>query len=290
MMLKAQKVEYAKKLKAEIKKYKVVGVLPLGAIPDRLLQKVKNQVKPDTKLVIARKSLLLKAMEGDERLAKLTPMIEKNVALILTNKDPFELHRIISSNKLKLAAKPNQISPKNLDIEAGETTIPPGQAVTDLKAAGIDVQIQKGKVVIAKDKTLVAQGAKITLAVAKALTMLDIKPFEVSASIGAMVSEGLFITGDVLTITPEMVTTQIAQGFSVANSLTTQIGYVTQYNVGTLLKRGYLGALGVGMATKSYEPGIVEKLIATAVGQAIGVSVEIPQEPAPAAEAPAPSA
>jgi len=290
MMLKAQKVEYAKKLKAEIKKYKVVGVLPLSAIPDRLLQKVKNQVKPDTKLVIARKSLLLKAMEGDERLAKLTPMIEKNVALILTNKDPFELHRIVSSNKLKLAAKPNQISPKNLDIEAGETTIPPGQAVTDLKAAGIDVQIQKGKVVIAKDKTLVAQGAKITLAVAKALTMLDIKPFEVSASIGAMVSEGLFITGDVLTITPELVTTQIAQGFNVANSLTTQIGYVTQYNVGTLLKRGYLGALGVGMATKSYEPGIVEKLIATAVGQAIGVSVEIPEEPAPAAEAAAPSA
>ncbi|MDE1850396.1 MAG: 50S ribosomal protein L10 [Candidatus Micrarchaeota archaeon] len=290
MMLKAQKVEYAKKLKAEIKKYKVVGVLPLGAIPDRLLQKVKNQVKPDTKLVIARKSLMLKAMEGDERLSKLTPMIEKNVALILTNKDPFELHRIVSSNKLKLAAKPNQISPKNLDIEAGETTIPPGQAVTDLKAAGIDVQIQKGKVVIAKNKTLVAQGAKITLAVAKALTMLDIKPFEVSASIGAMVSDGLFITGDVLTITPELVTTQIAQGFNVANSLTTQIGYVTQYNVGTLLKRGYLGALGVGMATKSYEPGIVEKLIATAVGQAIGVSVEIPEAAAPAAEAPAPSA
>ncbi|MDE1804561.1 MAG: 50S ribosomal protein L10 [Candidatus Micrarchaeota archaeon] len=290
MMLKAQKVEYAKKLKAEIKKYKVVGVLPLSAIPDRLLQKVKNQVKPDTKLVIARKSLLLKAMEGDERLTKLTPMIEKNVALILTNKDPFELHRIISSNKLKLAAKPNQISPKNLDIEAGETTIPPGQAVTDLKAAGIDVQIQKGKVVIAKDKTLVAQGAKISLAVAKALTMLDIKPFEVSASIGAMVSDGLFITSDVLTITPELVSKQIAQGFNVANSLTTQIGYVTQYNVGTLLKRGYLGALGVGMATKSYEPGIVEKLIANAVGQAIGVSVEIPEAAAPAAEAPAPSA
>ncbi|MGI0141364.1 MAG: 50S ribosomal protein L10 [Candidatus Micrarchaeales archaeon] len=279
MMLKAQKVEYAKKLKKEIASYKTVGVLPLSAIPDRLLQKVRNQLKPDTKFIIARKSLLLKAMEGDARLDKIKPHIDKNVAVILTNKNAFEVHKIISSNRLKLAAKPNQISPQDIEIESGETTIPPGQAVTDLKAAGIDVQIQKGKVVIAKSKVLVAKGAKITLAVAKALTMLDIKPFEVGASLEVVMAEHLFITRDVLDITPELMTTQLTQGFNVANSLTTNIGYVTQYNVGTLLKRGYLSALGLGLATKSYEPGIVEKLIAEAVLQAMGISVEVPSEP-----------
>lgn len=55
MMLKAQKVEYVKKLQAEIKKYNVVGVMPISAIPDRLLQKVRNVLKPDAKIVIARK-------------------------------------------------------------------------------------------------------------------------------------------------------------------------------------------------------------------------------------------
>ncbi|MDE1825886.1 MAG: 50S ribosomal protein L10 [Candidatus Micrarchaeota archaeon] len=277
MMLKAQKVEYAKKLRAEVKKYKVVGVLPLGAIPDRLLQKIRNQIKPDAKLVIARKSLVLKALEGDERLERIKPFVEKNMALILTNKDPFELSRIISSNKLKLAAKPNQLSPEDISIESGETAIAPGQAVTDLKAAGIDVQIQKGKVVIAKSKVIVAKNAKISLAVAKALTMLDIKPFQVWASIQAVMSDNLFITGEVLNITPELVSTQMAQGFRVANTLTTDIGYVTEYNFAPLLKKGYLSALGLGLATKSYEPGIVEKLIAEAVLAAVGLSAKAPE-------------
>ncbi|HVA82919.1 MAG TPA: 50S ribosomal protein L10 [Candidatus Aquilonibacter sp.] len=291
MMIKSQKVEYAKKLKAEIKKYKVVGVLPLTSLPDRLLQKVKNQMKPDTKVVIARKSLIMKAMEGDERLDKLKPFIEKNVALVLTNKNAFEIHNLISSNRLKLSAKPNQISPEDIHIESGETTIAPGQAVTDLKAAGIDVKIEKGKVVIGKSKVLVAKDAKISLAVAKALKMLDIKPFEIGASLQVIVDNGLFITKDVLNITPELVATQVAQGFNVANSLSTNIGYVTQYNIDKLVKQGYLSALGVGIATKSYEPGIVEKLIANAVSQAIGIAVEVPAEAeTPAAEPTAPEA
>ncbi|MDE1761641.1 MAG: 50S ribosomal protein L10 [Candidatus Micrarchaeota archaeon] len=276
VMLKAQKVAYAKKLKEEIKRYHTVGVLPLGALPDRLLQKVRNQIKPDTKLIIARKSLVLKAMEGDARLDKLKPYIEKNVAVVLTNKNPFELHRMIASNRLKLAAKPNQISPDDIPIESGETAIAPGQAVTDLKAAGIDVQIQKGKVVIAKSKVLVAKGAKITLQVAKALKMLDIKPFETGASLEALISNDLFITREVLNITPELVTMQVSEGFSVANALTTNIGYVTPYNVSTLVKRAYMSALGVGLAAKCYEPGIVEKLLAEAVLQAVSVSGAAP--------------
>ena len=293
-MLKMEKVEYAKKLKGEIKKYSTVGVLPLSAIPDRLLQKVRNTVKPDTKLIIARKSLMLKALEGDTRLDAIKPYIDKNVALVLTNKNPFELHKVISSNRLKLAAKPNQISPQDIEIESGETTIPPGQAVTDLKAAGIDVQIQKGKVVISKSKVLVAKNAKITLAVAKALTMLGIKPFEVGASLEVLMSGGLLITRDVLNITPELVTTQLGIGFNVANALTLDIGYPTPYNINVLLKKGYLSALGLGLTTKTYEPGIVEKLIAEAVLSAISISNVAPDavkadKPAEASEPAAPA-
>ena len=53
----------------------------------------------------------------------------------------------------------------------------PGQTVTELKAAGIDVQIQKGKVVIAKDKVLVKKGETISPGVAKALHTLEVYPF-----------------------------------------------------------------------------------------------------------------
>ena len=53
----------------------------------------------------------------------------------------------------------------------------PGQTVTELKTAGIDVQIQKGKVVIAKDKMLVKKGEQMTPKVAKALHSSKYIPF-----------------------------------------------------------------------------------------------------------------
>ena len=177
-MLKAEKIAFVKKTKEELKHYKTFAVMPIDAIPDRLVQKIRNQIKPGGKFVVARKNLMLKILEGQEGLKKLEPYINGNVALVMINEEPNIFYDMVSSNIMKLGAKPNQISPEDITIEAGETSIAPGQAVTDLKTAGIDVKIDKGKVVISKSKVLVAKGAKITTPVAKALKMLDIMPFQ----------------------------------------------------------------------------------------------------------------
>lgn len=279
MMLKAQKIEYVKKLQEEMKKYNVVGVMPINAIPDRLLQKVRNGIKPEARIIIARKSLMLKALEQYKEYEQLKKYVTENSALIFANGDVFDIYKRINSNKLKLAAKPNQIAPEDIYIESGETTIQPGQAVTDLKAAGIDVQIQKGKVVIAKSKVLVQKGQKIGLAVTKALKMLGVTPFEVSPKVSGFVSGGLMFTQEILSINPEQLGKEIVIAFATADILSTEIGYVTQYNISKLLRKGYLGALGLGIATKSYEPGIVEMLIAQAVREAMGMPK--PKEPEP---------
>ncbi|MGC8710122.1 MAG: 50S ribosomal protein L10 [Candidatus Micrarchaeia archaeon] len=270
-MLKAQKIEYVKKLKQEIKEYKTIGVMPLESIPDRLLQRIRNQLRSDTKVVIARRNLLLKAVEGDANLSKLADYITGDSALILSNKEPLDLYSSISSNKLKLAAKPNQIAIDSISIEAGETAIPPGQGVTDLKAAGIDVQIQKGKVIISKGKVLVQKGAKISTAVSKALRMLDITPFEVAPTLKGALSEGVLFNSEVLSINSESVSKDIAVAFAGAYALTLDMGYVTEFNVGALIKKAYLGALGLGIMTKAYEPGVVEMLIANAVAEALNI-------------------
>ncbi|MGC8699806.1 MAG: 50S ribosomal protein L10, partial [Candidatus Micrarchaeia archaeon] len=164
-MLKKEKIEFVNKLKEEIKSYKTVGIMPIDALPDRLVQKIRNSYRGDTKIVFARKNLILKALEGNSELSKLAEFVKGNSVVLLSNKDPITVYNEIKSNKLKLAAKPNQIAPNDIVIEAGETTIPPGQGVTDLKAAGIDVQIQKGKVIISKSKVLVPKGSKISTAV-----------------------------------------------------------------------------------------------------------------------------
>ncbi len=277
-MLKAEKVEFVKKTRAELKHYKTVGVMPIEAVPDRLVQKIRNGMKPNGKFVIARKNLIFKILEGNESLKKLEPQIQGNVALILTNDDPVDLYKKVSGSPMKLGAKPNQISPSDINIEAGETSIAPGQAVTDLKTAGIDVKIDKGKVVISKSKVLVAKGAKITTPVAKALKMLDIMPFQVQGRLSGAVYENLLFSENVLKINQEVILEELARNFSEANALTVAIKFVTPYNATMFISKAVNEAVALGVDAKIYEKEIVEKLLGIASAQATGVNSLVKKE------------
>ncbi len=276
-MIKKQKIKFVQEAKSELKGYKLYGIMPIENVPDSLVQKVRNQLKPHARIIVARKRLLQKIMESNESTKMLEKYVQGNVALILSkNDDPFELYKIIDQNRLKLQAKPGQISPSDITIEAGETSIPPGQAVTELKAGGIDVKIDKGKVVIAKTKVLVQKGAKIATPVAKALKTLGVTPFETGTRISAIISQGIVYDEKVLGINTEVVTNDIATAFYGAYTLTIELGYATQENVPVLLKKGYISALGLGLKAKVYSPATTEKMLAEAVANAL--SLEIAKE------------
>lgn len=277
-MLKKEKIEFVKKTRAELKHYKTIGVMPIEAIPDRLVQKIRNRLKPGSKFVIARKNLVFKILEGDENFKKLEPHITGNVALILSNDDPVDLYNKVSSSPIRLGAKPNQISPSDINIEAGETSIAPGQAVTDLKTAGIDVKIDKGKVVISKSKVLVAKGAKITTPIAKALKMLDVMPFEAKGRLSAALQEDLIFNENVLKINQEYVIGEMAMDFAKANALTIAIKFVTPYNATMFVSQAFNEAIALGVEAKIYEKEIVEKLLGIANAQASGVNSLVKKE------------
>ncbi|MEM0094652.1 MAG: 50S ribosomal protein L10 [Candidatus Micrarchaeaceae archaeon] len=272
-MLKSEKIEFVKRLRDEIKRYKVVGVMPLNSVPDSLLQKARNSLKNEsTKIVVARKSLMLRALEGNGSLGDLAKYIDKNVALVLSNKDIFDLYGKVSANKIRLSAKPGQIAPNDIIVEAKETTIAPGQAVTDLKKAGIDVQVQKGKVVIAKSKKIVEKGAVVSAAVSKVLKILEIMPFEAKTTLSAAVSDNLLFTEDVFMIDKDYAIKGISEAFAQGYALSVEAEYITPYNVEAFIRKAYLNALCIGISAKIYEPGIVERLIADGVARAMALS------------------
>ncbi|VVB77510.1 50S ribosomal protein L10 [uncultured archaeon] len=282
-MLKSQKIEFVKNLEKDIKAHKTVAILPMEGLPDRLFQRVKEQLRSNAKVVVARKSLISRALK-ESGFEKLEPYITGNVALILSNGEPFELYKTISSNKLLLAAKPNQISPEDISIEAGETSIAPGQTVTDLKAGGIDVKIDKGKVVISKDKVLVEKGKKISGAVANALKILDIKPFSVAPKLKVALNGGLIFNEVALGVDEVFVNNEIARNFREAFALSLEMGFVTKYNADMLLGRGYRNAMAVGIEAKVPEPEVTKALIARAAAEAASVSVQVPAEAEASAE------
>ena len=193
---------------------------------------------------------------------------------------PFKLFGKFKANSLRLAAKPGQISPDDVSVQAGETGIAPGQTVTDLKSAGIDVQIQKGKVVIAKDKVVVKKGEVITANLAKALHTLDIMPFMAVIEPISMFADGMLYSKKVLGISTESTTEEISLGFRNALHICFELKIVNAYTINNFITKAYRTALHVGLEAKALDSGIVELLLARAASEATALSGKTGSAPA----------
>ncbi len=268
MLSKNDKVKFVEESSKELSKYKVVGVANLNGIPDRLLQASKNKMKSNVKLILGRRNLLVKILESNAKTKELAKHMNGTSAIILSNEDPFEIYKGFKANEIRLAAKPKQISPEDITIQSGETSLQPGAAVTELKQAGIDVQIQKGKVVIAKDKVIVKKGEVISTIVAKTLHTLGTMPFKALIEPAVLLDNGIVFTTQILAINPEKTLSDILSGFSSAYSLCIGTGIVNEYTIKPLLVKGFSEARFLGIETKVYEPGIIETLIGEAAAQA----------------------
>ncbi|HII09823.1 MAG: 50S ribosomal protein L10 [Candidatus Micrarchaeaceae archaeon] len=272
MLTKDQKLKFVAENSKLLKSYKVVGIVQLSGIPDRLLQSTKNRLKDETRFIIGRKSLLTKILESDTHTKKLVKELVATSAIILSNEDPFVLYGKFRANSLRLAAKPGQISPEDVSVTAGETGIQPGQTVTDLKSAGIDVQIQKGKVVISKDKVLVAKGEAVSLKISKALHILDILPFKAVIEPSALLSGGMVYNRAVLGINTESTVQEISLCFRSALAVSLEAGIVNAYTINTLIERAYNSAMHLGIECKIYDSGIIDMLLADAAMQATSLN------------------
>lgn len=256
-----QKKNVVEQRSKSLKGYSTVAILPLGGIPDRLLQSIRNKMRGEAEFMTGRKNILTRILKSDSRTAELVKHVDGTCAVVMTNSDPFTLYKAFKGSSIKLAAKPNQIAPEDINIEAGETSIAPGQAVTELKTAGIDVRIDRGKVVISKSKVLVKKGEKISINIAKALHTLEIQPFSAELVPSVTFSGGLVFTPDILSISRETTVADILQAFSRGFALSIGAKIVNKSTIGVLMAEAYRNAVALGVGAKIYDTKIVERLL-----------------------------
>lgn len=290
-LAKQQKVKFVEAGAKDLSSCKLVGVVQLSNIPDRLVQRSRNGMRQKVRFIMGRKTLLARILESNPKTKHLAKELTGTSAILLSNDDPFTIYKGFKANTIRLAAKPNQISPEDIPIAAAETSLQPGQTVTELKQAGIDVQIQKGKVVIAKDKILVKKGEKISPSVAKALKILDIMPFSATITPSVMFADNLNYTQKVLSIDSQSVLNDILHSFRAAFEISMKGKLVNAYTIRPLITEAFRNALALGMEAEIPEKGIIEKIVANAaLGAAtLNSMVKSPEKTAEAAPAPAPS-
>jgi len=263
-----QKQEFVSNLAEKIKKFKVIAVADIRNYPDRHLQAVRRKLRGSAELVVAKNSLIKRALEQAGKEPELTNIMTGPTALVMTDMNPFQLYKFVKQSKGKAAAKPGQLAPYEIVIPAGETSLPPGPVLSELKQGGVNAQIKGGKVVIATDSVVAKAGQKITDAAAKALQKLGIEPFEVMFNILAASEGGVIYKKDVLDVDEEKLLADIGRCASEALNLSFNIAYPTKQNIILLLQKAHRDSRSLALNAEIYEKDVIDLILAKANAQA----------------------
>jgi len=106
----------------------------------------------------------------------------------------------IKKNKGSSSAKAGMLAQDDIVIPAGDTGLPPGPALSDLKQAGLKTKIQGPTISIAEDKLVAKKGEAISAGVANALGKLNIKPIKIGLNLVACYEHGEMLLQMFLTL------------------------------------------------------------------------------------------
>ena len=249
------KKEEVKKIKSLLKKYPCFGVIDLTSLPSATLQSVRHKIKNKDVLIITTKKSLIKIAIEDlkseiKNIDHLLTAIEKAIpALIFTTMNPFKLASLVNKNKTSAAAKPGQISPKDIVIPAGPTKFPPGPVIGELGAVGIKTIIQEGKITIKDDIDFVKEGEVIDKKKSEVLTKLGIKPMEIGMHISALYENGIVYENKILSISEDTYIHMIKEAYNNSLNLAVFSGYMTAETVKIMISKAYLQTKSIASKT-----------------------------------------
>jgi large subunit ribosomal protein L10 len=254
----------------ELKKRKIIVLLNLSKTPDKLVQQIRKRLKEKHGALfkIAKLAIVKRALEQCNAPKELYADVNFPVAVIAVNElSPYEISNMFMGNMLSVAAKPGDKAPFDIVIPAGETDMPPGPALTQLKQAGLNVKVDKGKIAISSDSTLAKEGAVLTPEKVQALQMLGIKPFKVGLTIWKAFDGQIIFSADVLGLRAEQLAESLRDALSQGFSMGINAGYPTESNVAFLLTNAIRQGKSIGIGSGAYSEGVMPELLAKALSQ-----------------------
>jgi large subunit ribosomal protein L10 len=274
------KVQEVEELVRQIKEATVVGIVDVHGIPALQLQAMRGQLRGKADLRVAKNTLiriaLERAAEEKKGLGDLSSSLGGQIALVTTSLNPFRLFKELESTKAPAAAKGGEISPADIWVRAGDTPFKPGPVVADLQKAGIPAAIEKGKVVIKKDKLLVKGGDKIPREVASVLTRLEVYPLIVGLDLRGAYEAGQVYARSVLSVDEVQVRAQVMMAIRHALGLSLVAAYPSAFSIRFLLSKAVRDGLSLSVNSGFPTKESVKFLLAKAHAQALAVAALAP--------------
>jgi len=271
-----EKIARVDALAASIVSKPMVAVVGIRGVPASALQSMRRELRRrDHPITVATNSTIRHAIEKAmvERPAfrPLLDQVQDPTAILSASGNPFSLYQEFLQTRSPTPARGGEVAPNDIFVPAGTTSFKPGPIVGELQHAGFPAAIEKGKVVLKKDTTIVKAGATISREVAGLLTRLEIFPLEVGLTLRAVVDGSTFYPPDVLSVDLEARRNDLARAAARAIGLAVEVGYPTRESVPRLFGRAHRRALGVALATQYVTKETIEPLFAQAMREAAAV-------------------
>lgn len=262
-----KKVEQVQSTIADMKKYSTVAMLDLRRLPDALFQSLRKRIREGGgKVLVLKKPVVTRVLAANPKLAARVDECDKPVALILTNQSPYELNSFFKQNRKKRAAKVGDVAAADIVVPEGDTDLPPGPALSELKAGGLNVQIKGGKIVVSKESTVASSGEKLTGPKVKALQTLGIMPFETMATM-IFGFDGEYVYAKEILDIGDTVDADLAATLSQAMNVSLNLAYPTGQNIEVLLGDAVRQAMNVSLNGNLYSSSSMERLLVSAMRQ-----------------------
>lgn len=267
-----------------LKSYPVIALVDVADVPAYPLSKMREKLRGKALLRVSRNTLIELAIRkaaqelGKPELEKLIDHIQGGAGILATEMNPFKLYKLLEESKTPAPAKPGVPAPRDVVIPAGPTPIAPGPLVGEMQSIGIPARIEKGKVSIQKDYTVLKAGEVITAQLARILNALGIEPLEVGLNLLAAYEDGLVYTPEVLAIDESTYIEMLQKAYMQAFNLSVNTAYPTAQTIEAILQKAYLGAKNVAVEAGYITGDTVEDIFGRAFRAVLLIAQKLPEE------------
>ncbi len=261
-----QKIERVQQLKRSLVERPMTALVGFRGVPAAALQRMRRELLArGHPILVAPNSALRHAIEESipERPA-LKPLLDHladQTALLTAEGNPFALFQELDRTRSPTPARGGETSPKDIFVPSGTTSFKPGPIVGELQHAGFPAAIEKGKVILKRDVTIVKKGQTISRELAGLLTRMDILPLEVGLDLRAVVDGDTFYPPEVLSVDLDARRADLLRAARAALWLAVEAGYPTAQTIPRLLARAHRRAIALaveaGYPTKASLPALL---------------------------------
>jgi len=267
------KKDEIEEIKKNITSYSSVGVVGIRGIPSNQLQLMRKSLRGIADLKLCRNSLIDRALnESSSSVQQINKYVEDQTALLFTNENPFKLQRILQQGKTSAPIKGGAVSPKDIVVEKGPTSFPPGPIVGELTAAGIAAGIEGGKVVIRQTKTVAKKGDVVDAKLASILSRLEIHPMELGLDLRAVYQNGMIYESKILSVDETIYKNNLTLAVQHAFNLSVNSAYPAKATIRTLLTKAASQSRNLAINAEIVMPEIIDVLLGKANAQMMSIA------------------